>query len=53
MLTPKRGDCCVFCSLEQLALSPQSGFYGEPHMSEDEVSRKLQLAINTAQKVWG
>ena len=41
--------------LEQLALSPQCGFGGidSKVMSEDEMWRKLDRIVETAEKVWG
>jgi 5-methyltetrahydropteroyltriglutamate--homocysteine methyltransferase len=44
-----------FLPLEQLALSPQCGFGGidSKVLSEDEMWKKLDTIVETAQKVWG
>ena len=44
-----------YLPLEQLALSPQCGFGGidSKVMSEDEMWRKLDRIVETAEKVWG
>jgi 5-methyltetrahydropteroyltriglutamate--homocysteine methyltransferase len=41
--------------LEQLALSPQCGFGGidSKVMSEEEMWRKLDRIVETAEKIWG
>jgi 5-methyltetrahydropteroyltriglutamate--homocysteine methyltransferase len=44
-----------YLPLEQLELSPQCGFGGidSKVLSEDEMWRKLDTIVETAQKVWG
>lgn len=47
-----------FCPVEQLAISSQCGFQGSgtrdgAHMTADQQWRKLELIVETAQKVWG
>jgi len=45
-----------YVPLENLALSPQCGFASTMEgnrLTEDEQWRKLQLVVDTAQKVWG
>jgi len=49
-------DAARFCPLDQLALSPQCGFasgIGGNLLSEDEQWRKLEVMLQTAQRVWG
>ena len=43
-----------YLSVDQLALSPQCGFGGidSKVLSEDEMWRKLDCIVETAQKVW-
>jgi 5-methyltetrahydropteroyltriglutamate--homocysteine methyltransferase len=43
-----------FLPLDQIALSPQCGFGGidSKVLSEDEMWRKLDTIVETAQKVW-
>ena len=47
-------DAGKFLPLEQLALSPQCGFGGidSKVLSEDEMWRKLNTIIETANQVW-
>jgi 5-methyltetrahydropteroyltriglutamate--homocysteine methyltransferase len=52
----KRIDqACRYLPLDQLALSPQCGFGGidSKAMSEDEMWRKLDRIVETAEQVWG
>jgi 5-methyltetrahydropteroyltriglutamate--homocysteine methyltransferase len=44
-----------YLPLDQLALSPQCGFGGidSKVMSEDEMWRKLDRIVETAEQVWG
>ena len=49
-------DAARFLPLEQLALSPQCGFASSIRgnlLSEDEQFRKLDVMMETAEKVWG
>jgi 5-methyltetrahydropteroyltriglutamate--homocysteine methyltransferase len=46
-----------YCSIEQLAISPQCGFQSASNrdgafMTIDQQKRKLELIVETAQKVW-
>ncbi|MBB5047049.1 5-methyltetrahydropteroyltriglutamate--homocysteine methyltransferase [Rhodopseudomonas rhenobacensis] len=45
-------EAAALVPLEQLALSPQSGF-AEAGLSEDQQWDKLRLAVEVAQEVWG
>ncbi|MCC6212039.1 MAG: hypothetical protein IT513_13450 [Burkholderiales bacterium] len=48
-------EAARFCPLDQLALSPQCGFasgIGGNLLTEDEQWRKLEVMLETAQKVW-
>ncbi len=49
-------EASKYISVEQLALSPQCGFatvsVGNP-LTQDDQQRKLQLVVDTAEKVWG
>jgi 5-methyltetrahydropteroyltriglutamate--homocysteine methyltransferase len=49
-------DAAQYVPLENLCLSPQCGFSSTVHgnqLSEDDQWRKLELVVNTAQRVWG
>lgn len=49
-------EAARYCPVENLALSAQCGFGGsedKQHMSVSEQWRKLELIVDTAQKVWG
>lgn len=49
-------EAARYCSLDQLALSPQCGFGGSADndfMSEEEQWRKLELVARVAHEVWG
>jgi 5-methyltetrahydropteroyltriglutamate--homocysteine methyltransferase len=49
-------EAARFAPLEQLALSPQCGFasgIGGNLLTEDEQWRKLEVMLETAQRVWG
>ncbi|MGE5217696.1 MAG: hypothetical protein ACM3SP_11905 [Chloroflexota bacterium] len=49
-------DAARYLPLEQLALSPQCGFASSLHgnlLSEEDQFRKLDVMLETAQKVWG
>jgi 5-methyltetrahydropteroyltriglutamate--homocysteine methyltransferase len=48
-------EAARYCSVDQLALSPQCGFSGSAlheFMTEDEQWRKLELVLDTARRVW-
>lgn len=49
-------EAAQYINLNQLAVSPQCGFSSTHHgndISEDDQWRKLELVVNTAEKVWG
>jgi 5-methyltetrahydropteroyltriglutamate--homocysteine methyltransferase len=49
-------EASKFIPLERLGLSPQCGFSGDMMsdvMSIDQMKRKLELVVSTAQSVWG
>lgn len=49
-------EAAKFIPLERLGLSPQCGFSGDMMsdvMSIDQMKRKLELVVQTAQSVWG
>ncbi len=49
-------EASKFVSIEQLALSPQCGFYhgvDDDTMTIDEQWRKLRLVVDTAREIWG
>ncbi len=49
------GQASEYLPLDQLALSPQCGFGGidSKVLSEDEMWRKLDTAVETGRQVWG
>jgi len=54
-LTRRIDQASKYLPVNQLALSPQCGFGGidSKVLSEDEMWRKLDTIVETAQKVWG
>lgn len=49
-------EAAQYAPIENLCVSPQCGFSSTHHgndMSHDDQWRKLELVVNTAQKVWG
>ncbi|MBX2886290.1 MAG: 5-methyltetrahydropteroyltriglutamate--homocysteine methyltransferase, partial [Granulosicoccus sp.] len=45
-----------YVDLDQLGIAPQCGFASTEEgnsLSEDEQKRKLELVVNTAEKIWG
>ncbi|GAB3169039.1 5-methyltetrahydropteroyltriglutamate--homocysteine S-methyltransferase [Telluribacter humicola] len=49
-------EAAQYMPLENLCISPQCGFSSTHHgndMSHDDQWRKIELVVNTAQKVWG
>jgi 5-methyltetrahydropteroyltriglutamate--homocysteine methyltransferase len=49
-------EAAQYAPLENLCVSPQCGFSSTHHgndLTEDDQWRKLELVVNTAQKVWG
>ena len=53
-LTRRIDQASRYLPVDQLALSPQCGFGGidSKVLSEDEMWRKLDCIVETAQKVW-
>jgi len=55
VLAKRIGEASRFVPLENLALSPQCGFASTMEgnlLTEDDQWAKLQLVVETAQRVW-